>query len=243
MRCWGLVAITNSMLLIILMGLTACDGTPDASDYFPLNKGLNWQYRYRLITSSDKQEQGRYTVTNVGTTEVDNQTVTIRRTDNGRDYYLLQKPDGIYRTASRTLFQTNPVVDDPARMVLPLPYLDDTNRSWSSTTTSYVIHRVGPSTISSANPIKSFVMSYRVTSQNETVTVPAGKFEHCLLVEGEATLTMFTDPLTGYEDVPVKTREWYAPGVGLVKLERTEPLNTRIFKGGRYVFELVRFTH
>lgn len=240
-----MIFLTNrlAILIVILMSLAACNSEPDKTDYFPLNNGLSWQYQYRLITTSDKQEQGLYTVTNLGTTEVDNQTVTIRRTNDGRDYYLLQKPDGIYRTASRTLFQTNPVIDDPARMVLPLPYLGDADRSWSSTTTSYVIHRIGPSTISSANPIKNFVMSYRIASRDETVTVPAGRFEHCLLVEGEATLTMFADPLTGYEDVSIRTREWYAPGVGLVKLERTEPLNTRIFKGGSYVFELLRFTH
>lgn len=82
-------------------------------------------------------------------------------------------------------------------------------------------------------------MNYRIASQDETVVVPAGKFEHCLLVEGDATLTMFADPMTGYTDIPVKTREWYAPGVGMVKLERTEPLETSVYKGGRYVFELI----
>jgi hypothetical protein len=89
------------------------------------------------------------------------------------------------------------------------------------------------------NPLKSFVMSYRIAAEDETVVVPAGKFEHCLLVEGMATLTLFADPLTGYQDVSIKTREWYAPGVGLVKLERTEPLDTRVYKGGSYLFELV----
>ena len=85
-------------------------------------------------------------------------------------------------------------------------------------------------------------MSYRVASRDETVIVPAGKFEHCLLVEGDAKLTMFADPMTGYTDVPITTREWYAPGVGLVKLERTEPLDSSVFKGGSYVFELVGFS-
>ena len=84
-------------------------------------------------------------------------------------------------------------------------------------------------------------MSYRVASRDETVIVPAGKFEHCLLVEGEAKLTVFADPMTGYMDVPTTTREWYAPGVGLVKLERSEPLDSSVFKRGSYIFELVGF--
>lgn len=228
------------IILIASLGLIGCSEKPDASDYFPLQKGLNWQYQYQLTTAV-KKEQGLYTVTNLGTTEVGNETVTVRRTNDGRDYYLSQKPDGIYRYASRTLFETHPVVDEPPRLVLPLPYINDTDKRWSSSTTSYVIHMTGPSTISNANPNRDFVMSYRVASRDETVIVPAGKFENCLLVEGEAKLTMFADPMTGYTDVPIKTREWYAPGVGLVKLERSEPLDSSVFKGGSYVFELVGF--
>jgi hypothetical protein len=225
-------------MLIASVGLISCSDKPATNDYFPLQKGLSWQYRYQLTTSA-KQEQGLYTVTNLGATEVGNETLTIRRTSTDRDYYLMQKPDGIYRYASRTLFETHPVVDEPARLVLPMPYLGSTERTWSSTTTSYVIHRTGPSTIASANATKDFVMNYRIASKDETVIVPAGKFEHCLLVEGDATLTLFADPMTGYTDIPVKTREWYAPGVGMVKLERTEPLETSVYKGGRYVFELI----
>lgn len=232
----------RSLLIVFIasLGLIGCTEKPDASDYFPLQKGLSWEYQYQLTTPA-KQEQGVYTVTNLGTTEIGNETVSVRRTNDGRDYYLSQKPDGIYRYASRTLFETHPVVDEPPRLVLPLPYASDTDRLWSASTTSYVIHMTGPSTIISSNPTKDFAMSYRVASRNETVIVPAGKFEDCLLVEGNSTLTMFADPMTGFTDIPVKTREWYAPGVGLVKLERTEPLDSSVFKGGRYVFELVGF--
>ena len=234
----------RSILIIFIasFGLIGCSEKPDAFDYFPLQKGLSWQYQYQLTTAV-KQEQGIYTVTNLGTTEIGNETVTVRRTNDGRDYYLSQKPDGIYRYASRTLFETHPVFDEPLRLVLPLPYTSDVDRRWSSSTTSYVIHMTGPSTISNANPNRDFVMSYRVASRDETVTVPAGKFEHCLLVEGDATLTLFADPMTGYTDVPIRTREWYAPGVGLVKLERTEPLDSSVFKGGSYIFELIKFSN
>lgn len=226
------------IMLIASVGLIGCSDKPEPNDYFPLQEGLSWQYRYQLTTSA-KQEKGIYTVTNLGMTKIASETAIIRRTNTGRDYYLIQKPDGIYRYASRTLFETHPVVDEPKRLVLPIPYLDSSDRLWSSTTTSYVIHRTGPSTVNSANPTKDLVMNYRIASQDETVVVPAGKFEHCLLVEGKTTLTLFADPMTGYTDVPIKTREWYAPGVGLVKLERTEPLETSVYKGGSYVFELL----
>lgn len=234
---WRLITVVSSVLTT-LVGLNACNSAPDESDYFPLDKGLNWQYRYQVI-SPDQQIQGIYSVANLTTATVKGEAARVRRTNEGRDYYLVRKPDGIYRYASRTLLQTYPVTDEPARLVLPRPYLDSAERRWSSTTTSYVIHRVGPSTMVNANPTKDFVMHYRVAAKDETVVVPAGTFKHCLLVEGEAKLTIFADPLTGYTEVPVTTREWYAPGVGLVKLERTEPLNTSVYKGGVYLFELI----
>lgn len=235
------IGITG-LILITQVILSACNDDRDTTDYFPLDKGLEWQYK-QLLTTEGKQEEWSYTVTNLDTTEIDNQEVTVRRTNDGRDYYLIRKPDGIYRYASRTLFETYPTVDEPSRKILPLPYLDSSTKQWSSTTTRYIIHRIGPSTIVSANSdIQNFVMSYRITSQDETVIVPAGKFEDCILVEGDATLTLFTDPHIGYQDIPIKTREWYAPGIGLVKLERTEPVDTRVYKGGSYIFELTHFS-
>jgi len=227
--------------LIALLGLSGCNSKPAPTDYFPLDKGLSWKYQ---VTDTAKQEKGFYSVTNVGTTQVAGETATIRRTDDGRDYYLVKKPDGIYRYATRTLFETEPVIDEQPRMVLPLPFLGDAEREWSSKTVSYVIRRSGPSTITTEErPPQEFIMNYSVVSQNETVMVPAGRFKNCLLVEGLATLTMFADPLTGFVDIPIRTREWYAPGVGLVKLERSEPLKTRVYLGGSYLFELVGFNY
>ena len=236
---WRLLRIV--VITLLALALSACSAKPDATDYFPLNKGMSWQYRYQ-ITSPDRQNSGLYTVSNLGKTDVNGETTTIRRTNTGRDYYLTQEQDGIYRLASRTLFETRPAVDEPARLVLPLPYLADADRQWSATTNSYVIHRVGPSTVTT-KPAEDFMMSYRIDAKNETVSVPAGTFKNCLLVVGEAKLTIFADPMSGFTEIPITTREWYAPGIGLVKLERAEPMNTSIYKGGTYLFELLKFTH
>lgn len=226
-------------LLICILGLLGCSSEPEPLDYFPLQEGLSWKYQ---VSNSSKPEQGLYSVSNLGTTQVNGETAIVRRTNDGRDYYLVTKADGIYRYASRTLFEAYPVVDDPPRMVLPIPF-DDLERNWSSKTASYIIRRIAPSTITSVErPTNNyFRMHYRVAASNIAVSVPAGNFDNCLLVEGEAKMTIFADPLTGYEDVVVKTKEWYAPGVGLVKLERTEPLKTRVFEGGSVLFELLEF--
>ena len=45
------------IILIASLRLIGCSEKPDASDYFPLHKGLSWQYQYQLTTAV-KQEQG-----------------------------------------------------------------------------------------------------------------------------------------------------------------------------------------
>ncbi len=235
-------AITVCLVFVSLVLLNACEDRIESTDYFPLGVGLTWEYRHQTNTQG-RSTHGTYTVTNYAKSKIDDENTTVRRTDDGRDYYLIRKPDGIYRYATRTLFETHPKKDNTPRMVLPIPYLDFPNTQWSASTTHYIIKRTGPSTISSANDtIEDFVMNYHVASIDETVEVPAGRFENCILVEGDATLTLFADPYTGFEDIPIKTREWYAPGIGLVKLERTEPLDTRVYKGGSYTFELTNFS-
>lgn len=42
----------------------------------------------------------------------------------------------------------------------------------------------------------------------------------------------YEDSLTrGYRDIQIRTTEWHAPGIGLVKLVREEPLDTDVFQG------------
>lgn len=70
---------------------------------------------------------------------------------------------------------------------------------------------------------KPRVMTVTVISRDESVTTPAGTFNHCLLVEQAAA------PVTEPDDAPDRGRKlnqltapttlrWYAPGVGLVQL-------------------------
>ena len=39
--------------------------------------------------------------------------------------------------------------------------------------------------------------------------------------------------------MPITTLEWYCPGVGLVRLERTEPANSTFLTGGTLTMDLV----
>jgi hypothetical protein len=90
--------------------------------------------------------------------------------------------------------------------------------------------------------VKSILMNYSVEDMEASVSVPAGEFNKCALVVGKADLTLYTDPLNGFQKIPLTSKEWYCPGVGLVKLERVEELKSTFYKGGRIEMLLVNYS-
>jgi hypothetical protein len=73
------------------------------------------------------------------------------------------------------------------------------------------------------------------------VETPAGKFEGCLRVAGEAKIKLYVDALFMWRDIPLFSTEWYCPGVGLVKVERVETSPSKFMLGGRMTLELTQW--
>lgn len=227
----------SSLLLCLI--LQACD-KPANDDYFPLNSGLRWEYQL-TIEHPQRLEARTLVIETQGATTLKDQAVSIRSTSDGTDYYIAQQKDGFYRLAKRTLVESQPQLDSTPRMVLPLPIAQAKGKTWSAISQPYLIERVFEGQDVMTADALQFPMTYSVLSLDETVELPAGTFNHCVLVEGQTDLSLYADARTGNSIVPITTREWYAPGVGLVKLEREEPLDTDVYKGGKIVIELVKF--
>ena len=228
-----------SLTLLCLGLLSACDQPAD-DDYFPLNQGLRWEYQL-TIEHPQRLTTKPLIIEVTGKTLLKEQQVSIRSTSDGTDYYLTQQTDGVYRVAKRTLVESQPQRDAIPRMVLPLPISQAKGKTWSTISQPYLIERVFEGLDVMTADSLQFPMAYTVLSLDETVELPAGQFSHCVLVEGQTDLSLYADARKGNSIVPITTREWYAPGVGLVKLEREEPLDTEVYKGGKIVMELVRF--
>ncbi len=227
----------TTLACLLLTLLTACD-RPELSReerYFPLQEGMRWTYRVTTEVAG-RSETRSFTERNAGTELLDGVPHAVRVTDEGTRYYLRQVEDGIYRHAKRTVVELEPRKDDDPRWVLKRPYQPGTG--WNTLTHPYVLRRISPyeETLSRGSALK---MAYQISSLEAVAEVPAGRFEHCLLVEGEANMTLYADGREGYKEILINTREWYAPGVGLVKLVREEPMEGGVFSGGRMVFELV----
>ena len=172
----------------------------------------------------------------------DGKPLFIRRSETpdniGIEYWLRERPDGIVRIAQRLDLQEQASLDEAPRTVLKLPLkLGD---SWRTPTVAYTVLRKNeyPREIKYSRPL---LMTYTVEAVDEKLTVAAGSFDHCARVAGHAEMTLFTDPVRGFNKVPVTTTEWYCRGVGLVKLERVERLSTTFYSGGRVAMELVEY--
>lgn len=228
-----------SRVLFCLSMLQACD-KPAVDDYFPLNQGLRWEYQL-TIEHPERLDTKQLVIESRGETQFKEQLVSIRQTSDGTDYYIARQADGFYRVAKRSLVESKPQLDATPRLVLPLPISQAKGKTWSAISQPYLIERVFEGMDVMTADMLQFPMIYTVLSLDETVELPAGSFNHCVLVEGQTDLSLYTDARTGNSMVPITTREWYAPGVGLVKLEREEPLNTDVYKGGKIVMELVKF--
>lgn len=238
-------SVVLAVSFLIGASLSGCDSSSNPSDmsagYFPLQEGRSWTYRVVTSLIGDAPVTRTLSIENIGKKNFREKPYWLRRTSNGTDYYLGADATGVYRYGKRTLVELSPRLDASPRMVMPLPIPRKVGRSWSVLTQSYTLHRVLPNYEPPTENIAHFHMTYSVVGLDEEVTVPAGTFKHCLLIEGQAQIDQYAGSSTHEDDgeIEITTREWYAPNVGMVKMERTEPLDGSVFKGGKVVMELL----
>jgi hypothetical protein len=146
---------------------------------------------------------------------------------------------GLQRVAKRTVVESKPRFDTLMRKVLPQQEAWQVDTLWTVETGLYLIHSSPENEIDLSE--KRLDMLFEIKSTDAVVDVPAGLFENCIEIEGYASMTLYADPRVGYIDVPIIQREWYAPGVGLVKMIRTEEIASSLYHGGSMTFELSEF--
>jgi len=230
----------RATMLLAFLALAGC-GARDSASYFPLQPGAGWTYA--VETESDgATSRGRQTIRVLDERVYDGKPLFIRRSETpdniGIEYWLRERPDGIVRIAQRLDLQEQASLDEAPRIVLKLPL--KAGDSWRTPTVAYTVLRKNeyPREIKYGRPL---LMTYTVEALDEKLTVSAGSFDHCARVAGHAEMTLFTDPVRGFNKVPVTTTEWYCRGVGLVKLERVERLATTFYSGGKVTMEMVEY--
>ena len=233
-------------LIVGMIVLTACTPSIDKDDYFPLQEGVKWHY---IVSEQDTDtlEPYDFFIENLGKTKKTlsdkyfDMPVHVRRDANGTKYYILDSEDGIFRIAQQHIIDSDLGYDDPERMVLPSPDNYDSGDTWYSQSRTYALRGSAVDTVPDTEDIY-IDMEYEIDALNASINVPAGQFNGCIVVIGRASFSLYADPKLGYIDIEIKQTEWYAPGVGLVKILREEPKEAGLFYGGSIVYELKEMT-
>ncbi|MES9970428.1 MAG: hypothetical protein ABW092_10380 [Candidatus Thiodiazotropha sp.] len=184
---------------------------------------------------NDSVEHSNFSIRMGKEQTIDGINHAVRITSDGTRYYIVENSDGIYRNAKQTLIEPKPNMESSPHWILKHPLRRGTH--WSNPTYPFVLRRIYPYEERLTRGI-NLKMNFQIVAEDETVVVTAGRFENCIRVEGEANLTLYADGKSGYKEIFINTIEWYAPGVGLVKLLREEPLSNDVFAGGEIVYEL-----
>jgi len=228
------------MLVVMLASLVACQrGGEISSDYFPLHEDLIWKYAV-LTETPYLSEEVELRITNVGISEFNDEEYYVRKTSTGNYYYLQPRDDGIVRVTKRTVFESYPRRDVAERYVLKYPLQPGTQ--WSHVTKPYLLDRPFP-TNGSLKEVINYQLDWEIVGDNETVLVPAGQFENCLHVRGYAWIKVPYSLGFDKDDVFFETNEWYAPGVGLVKILHSEKVESTQAYGGTITMVLESFDH
>jgi hypothetical protein len=227
-------------LLLLCAALAACSPGSGGESFFPLQEGRQWRYRVTTTIDDRPTQVEQLSVHNRGREELFSQSATRRHTNSGTDYWLREDESGTWRIAAQHALEREPqqdeLVDGTRRYVLKKPYAVGTE--WKAFTTAYVLQRRNEVPKEVRRTHKPMVMTYQIAAANEGVEVPAGRFEGCLRVLGNAAVRVYVDHQFAWRDIGLVTREWYCPGVGLVKVEREERSPSRFMLGGSVLLEL-----
>ena len=217
-----------------------CSGAPPSLSYFPLEAGQRWHYELASEWENNTGVREPLVLRTLGEGTLESGAKAWRRrSDSGVDYWLRVDETGIFRVASKTDLQEDPVLNKPTRPVLKMPLAVGT--SWQAQTTTYLLRRNADFPPEIRHRHKPVLMTCRIEALGQTVVTRAGPFNDCIKVAGSAVIKLFADRVVGFRDLPLTNTEWYCRGVGLVKMQRDEPAQSTFLTGGTMTLELTEW--
>jgi len=213
--------------VFLILSFAGCSS--EDPNYFPLEEGHWREYRETLVIR-DEILTRRRVVRNMPPITFDDQKLFVQEIQGEERQYFSIREEGIFREDPE---------ENKSELILPLS--SDKDDHWSLASRLGVIEsrtfarrdRI----LTKAIPI---TLTYSVIRPDEVVVVPAGRFKNCLKVKGTGFTTVRVDRGNGKAEVNIESFDWYAPGVGLIKTERTERSDSTFLKPGFYTLELLK---
>ena len=210
---------------------------PGDSDYFPLTPDWSWAYRVTSDIRNISKTTSHMLVTNGKPITVDGQHTTPRMYQDGHVFYYASEDDGILLIADRPAWkQAAPA--QPEQWVLKYPLT--VGASWPVQSKTHLLRRqlFGPTAVASVPVVSPIDITYTVEALDAAVRVPAGTYHNCLRLKGEGKGVVNMGERIGEVDVTIETTQWFAPGIGLVKIERKEDTGPESSAAGSMTVEL-----
>lgn len=229
--------VTAAFALILLAG---CRDSTLGSEYFPLTPGNAWQYRIERITMDGAHQLRSLIKVGAPTPGEPADLRSVVTLDGQRSLYKVTD-DGIYRIGLQPAHGPASAEDAQQQMVIPAKLALD--QQWQDRSVTAVLETRQPPFESMYRAQVSVEMHYRVASLDADVTTPAGVFNNCLLISGRGTAESDLGNGIGSTRIEVNNTEWYAPHVGLVRMERHERTDAPALKAGAVVMELDNWSH
>lgn len=207
-------------------------------DYFPLKQGFKWRYDVAL-TTRDGLEKQRYILNNLGPSELDSKPVYLRKSLDGTILYYAADAESIRFLGS--LSDTIPGGEFSAKEQIVMQYPPVLDANWETITETRLLKKTGPPQKTEFRIVAKVPLEVKIESLNETVDVPAGIFNNCLKISMTGSTMKDAGNYVGLTLVNVEETSWYAPEIGLIKLERVETTQSDALDVGTLLVELAEF--
>jgi len=199
------VLASFSIFFVIGLCSVVLGASPDS--YFPLKAGMGWEYQYKVLdlTSKNQIGTGKALKKNLGAVELQGTKVVpqvfsfyepatvLKQVTTS---YVAKDAAGFYVLARKATNDKEPKILSNKYYVLKFPLTK--GASWKQ-------------------HVEGFILQDTVEATDASVQVPAGTFHNCLMVK-----KLYFNPKS--PNAPVKeTVFWFAPGVGNVKVVIKHP--------------------
>jgi len=233
-----MIEIKNIKIICLFFSLLCVGCSKNENSYFPLTKGYKWQYDVALTTQDGLQKQ-KYIFNNLGKGDLNGVSVYMRESLDGSVLYYSISDDGIYYLGNRDSQSIHPEFNEDKQLVLPEELSVGTE--WEYTTITRLLKKTGPPQKTEFKILAEVPLEIKIESLNETVIVPAGRFINCMKISMSGFAFKDAGNYIGLTMVSVKQMNWYASGIGLVKMERLETTERKALDKGSLLIELAKF--
>ena len=211
-RGTGLISSPYLLCLYGLVLLFASSCSSPETDYFPTTPGYEWTYDIsRTILVAHEPARQKSIVRNLQSQTVGGVKRYPKIYANGRKYIFIKSTEGISRLSSG---------EDSAELVIGYPL--SVGAKWSSAARLQLFDLPRSQGDNWNMLSQNMTLDYTITSLDETVKVPAGYFSRCLRIDAVGFLDLPRRIMLGIRIIKVEQTQWYAPGVGLIKMTRRE---------------------